>query len=55
MSRIVPVYTLSGHQQDNLWIENQCPYCASEIIEHDENVDYAYWKCVYCDAQFIVE
>jgi len=52
---MVQVWELNPEQQDDLWIRDKCPFCGAKIIERNLTCDEAYWKCVYCDYQFIQE
>jgi len=55
MSKQISTYELNSEQQDNLWIENQCPFCSSVILETIMTVDYASWNCKYCDVTISCE
>lgn len=55
MSKIIQVYELQEHQQDELWIYNTCPNCGATIQDKGMTVDDAWWQCERCDRMYIVE
>lgn len=52
MSKTIGTFELSAIEQDALWIHNYCPKCARKILDINMNVDYAEFRCGYCDILF---
>lgn len=55
MSRLVQMWELNSEEQDNLWIDDRCPFCGAKIVSKNLTVDIAFWNCRFCDVEFVCE